>query len=78
MNSGESLRIQGNWTLWPGMQCFFFTMILHTIKKDNIFVVPFIEDVRNRYLLSLTFFYIAHRIPFYISYFWKQPLEIIP
>ena len=51
MNAGGSRTILGNWNLWPGMQCYFSYIDLSYYKERQYFVIPFIEDIRNWYLL---------------------------
>ena len=64
-----------------GLRCdrkHLFIALSYCREKQH-FVIPFIADIRNLfYLPYLTFFYIDLCILFYIFYFWKQPLKIIP
>ena len=50
MNAADSWPIQGNRNLWPRMQCFFYIDPAYN-KERQYFVIPFIADIRNRYLL---------------------------
>ena len=50
-----------------GLECNAIFYVDPVYNKERQFRNPFIADIRNWYLLKLTFFYIALRIPSYIS-----------
>ena len=58
-----------------GLRCNanIFYIDLSCFKEIQSFVILFTADIP-----FTPFFYIALSVPFYISYFRKQPLKIIP
>ena len=66
----------GIWIYGLGCKANFFYVNLSYYKERQYFVIPFIADIR----IFIIAYFVLHcpRIPFYISCFWEQPLEIIP
>ena len=61
MNARDSWPIQGNWNLWPGMQCFFYVDPVYN-KERHYFVIPFIADMK--------FFLCVLQSDFYFNFAW--------